>query len=74
MSRHGAKTARQKGRMRAHAPRRSRGEPVIQRKIARASLLNIASVVMTGALFNSLLGAAMSFELNRPEFGGGSNS
>lgn len=48
MSRHGAKTARQKGCMRAHAPRRLRGEPVIQREIARASLLNIASVLMTG--------------------------
>lgn len=48
MSRHGAKTARQKGCMRAHAPRGSRGKPVIQREIARASLLNIASVVMTG--------------------------
>jgi hypothetical protein len=47
MSRHGAKTARDKGCMRAQAPRRFRGEPVIQRKIARASLLNIASVVMT---------------------------
>ncbi|CAE6841075.1 hypothetical protein R69608_07936 [Paraburkholderia nemoris] len=48
MSRHGAKTARHKGCMRAHAPRRLRGEPVIQREIARASLLNIASVLMTG--------------------------
>ncbi len=47
MSRHGMKTARHKGCMRAHAPRRLRGEPVIQRKIARASLLNIASVIMT---------------------------
>jgi hypothetical protein len=48
MSRHGVKTARQKGCMHAHAPRRSRGEPEIQRKIARASLLDIASVIMTG--------------------------
>ena len=48
MSRHGAKTARQKGCMRAHAPRRSRGEPATQREIARASLLNIASVLMMG--------------------------
>jgi hypothetical protein len=48
MSRHGAKTACDKGCMRAHAPRRSRGEPVIQWEIARASLLNIASVLMTG--------------------------
>ena len=37
MSRHGAKTAPQKGCVRAHAPRRSRGEPVIQREIARAT-------------------------------------
>ncbi|CAH2904749.1 MAG: hypothetical protein PPHEMADE_5642 [uncultured Paraburkholderia sp.] len=49
MSRHGVKTACQKGCMRAHAQRGSRGEPTIQREIARASLLNIASVVMTGA-------------------------
>ncbi|MGF6957061.1 hypothetical protein QFZ97_004246 [Paraburkholderia youngii] len=48
MSRYGAKTARHKGCMRAHAPRGSRGKPVIQREIARASLLNVASVVMTG--------------------------
>ncbi|ADG14256.1 hypothetical protein QFZ96_002360 [Paraburkholderia youngii] len=48
MSRHGVKTARQQGCMRAHAPRGSRGKPVIQREIARASLLNVASVVMTG--------------------------
>jgi hypothetical protein len=48
MSRHGVQTVRYKGCMRAHAPRRLRGKPVIQRKIARASLLNIASVVMTG--------------------------
>ncbi|MGF6837191.1 hypothetical protein QF001_008198 [Paraburkholderia youngii] len=48
MSRQCAKTARQTSRMRAPAPRRSRGEPLIQRNIARASLLNIASVVMTG--------------------------
>jgi hypothetical protein len=48
MSRHGANTARHKGCMRAHAPRRLRGEPVIQRKIARANLLNVASVIMTG--------------------------
>jgi hypothetical protein len=48
MSRHGAKTARQKGSMRALAPRRLLGEPVMQRKIARMSLLNIASVIMTG--------------------------
>lgn len=48
MSRHGAKTARHKGCMRAHAPRRSHGEPVIRRKIACASLLNIASVITTG--------------------------
>ncbi|MDR8732415.1 hypothetical protein FEQ05_03268 [Burkholderia pseudomultivorans] len=48
MSRHGAKTTRQNGCMRAHAPRRSRGEQEIQQQIARASLLNIASVVMTG--------------------------
>lgn len=48
MSRHAAKTARQKGCMRAHAPRRSRGEQEIQQKIARAGFLNIASVVMTG--------------------------
>ncbi|MEX4005540.1 hypothetical protein AB4Y38_43010, partial [Paraburkholderia sp. EG285A] len=48
MSRHGAKIARHKGCMRAHAPRRLRGEPVIQREITRASLLNMASVVMTG--------------------------
>ena len=47
MSRHGAKTACDKGCMRANAPRRSRGEPVIQWEIARASLLNIASVLMT---------------------------
>jgi hypothetical protein len=32
MSRHGMKTARHKGCMRAHAPRRLRGEPVIQGK------------------------------------------
>ncbi|NVI09647.1 hypothetical protein FSB64_39825, partial [Paraburkholderia sp. JPY454] len=37
-----------RGCMRAHAPRGSRGKPVIQREIARASLLNVASVVMTG--------------------------
>ncbi len=48
MSRHGAKIARHNGCMRAHALRRLRGEPAIQPKIARASLLNIASVVMTG--------------------------
>jgi hypothetical protein len=48
MSRHGMGTAQHKGCMRAHAPRRSRGEPPIQREIACASLLNIASVVMTG--------------------------
>ena len=47
MSRHGVKISRHKGCMRAYAPRRSRGEPVIQWEIARASLLNIASVLMT---------------------------
>lgn len=49
MSRHGVKTSRHKGCMRAHAPRRSCGEPATQREIARASLLNTALVVMTGA-------------------------
>jgi hypothetical protein len=49
MSRHGVETACHKGgRMREHASRRLRGEPIIQRKIALASLLNIASVIMTG--------------------------
>ncbi|EDZ97553.1 hypothetical protein BH160DRAFT_7151 [Burkholderia sp. H160] len=33
--------------MREHAPRRLRGETVIELKIALASLLNIASVIMT---------------------------
>ncbi|CAE6816794.1 hypothetical protein R75465_05644 [Paraburkholderia aspalathi] len=48
MSRDGVKTSRHKGCMRAHAPRGSRGKPVIQWEIARASLRSIASVVMTG--------------------------
>jgi hypothetical protein len=48
MSRHGAKSARHTDCMRAHAPRRLRGEQAIQREIARASLLNIPSVVMAG--------------------------
>jgi hypothetical protein len=48
MSRHCAQTGRQIGRIHARAPRRTRGELVIQREIARASVLNIASVVMTG--------------------------
>ncbi len=46
MSRHGVKTARQKGCMRAHAPRRFRGEPAIQQEIARANVLNIGSIIM----------------------------
>ena len=48
MSRHGVKTACHKGRMREHSPCRLRGELAIQRKIALARLLNIASVIMTG--------------------------
>ena len=48
MSRHGAKTARQKGCMRAHAPRGQRGKPVIQFEMVRSWLRNISAVVMTG--------------------------